>query len=307
MQCGHDSCRHWWWGKGKYSWCSVLWDRPVICVLSLPETKENWGSYLKPPNFIPLQDAVTELRKLRPAKKMVTENHVVNVYGTGFTPAKMAAKIAEINAEALLVVRWGRLEVKKRMVIAMTRVGLKVGDRMARKFEDIKSSLRDNASEENIARIYEICYGDYEGKENKKWSGDLEVKYMRENLLRYGCDPKNGRNKGGIELCITKAKGDMVAKVWDKTTLVLSLKNTKSLPVKWEEQKRLVKEKKEKPARREIGEFYVKKKVCGRLTGIVPYLTSGFKKLCISLSIDLYREREYGSYCTKGWERSLSI
>jgi hypothetical protein len=29
----------------------------------------------------------------------------VNVYGTGFTPAKMAAKIEEINAEVLLVVR----------------------------------------------------------------------------------------------------------------------------------------------------------------------------------------------------------
>jgi hypothetical protein len=29
-------------------------------------------------------------------------------------------------------------------------------------------------------------------EKNKKWSGDLEVKYMQENLLR----PKNGRNKG---------------------------------------------------------------------------------------------------------------
>lgn len=232
-----------------------------MCVSFLPETKLVWNTFLKHPNFIPLQDAVTELKKLRPSKKSVTETHVINVYGTGFTPAEMKARIDEINEESLEVVKWGRLEVKKRMVIAMTQVGLKVGDKTARVFEDIKASLREDSSNGNIAKIYEICYGNYEGKEEKMWSRTMEIKYMRDHNLKYDHEPKNLRDKGGIEQCITKAKGDMVAKVMDKTSIVLSLKNTKGLPERWEEKRKLVKAKQQLATRREVGEFYVKKKV----------------------------------------------
>jgi hypothetical protein len=46
--------------------------------------------------------------------------------------------------------------------------------------------------------------------------------------------PKNLRDKGGIEICITKAKADMIKKVWgnksDATNLVLSLKGETGLP-----------------------------------------------------------------------------
>ena len=122
--------------------------------------------------------------------------------------------IMEINRESLKAVVWGRMQVKQKMMFAMARVGLKVRNQNAKKFADIKDSLRDDTSNANIARIYEICYGDYEGEEAKWWSSSLEDKYMREMHLEYRCKPKNLRDKGGIEMCITKAKVDMVSKVW---------------------------------------------------------------------------------------------
>ena len=56
---------------------------------------------------------------------------------------------------------------------------------------------------------------------------------MLAQSLEYPCEATNMRDKGGIEKCITKAKGDMVEKVWGKnggTRLVLSLKGEKDLP-----------------------------------------------------------------------------
>ena len=55
---------------------------------------------------------------------------------------------------------------------------------------------------------------------------------MLEQSLEYPVEAKNMRDKGGIEKCITKAKGDMVEKVWGKggTRLVLSLKGERNLP-----------------------------------------------------------------------------
>jgi hypothetical protein len=126
MQCGHDCCRHWWWSGGLFSWSSVNWDKPVSCVISQPETQPNWNSVIKPPNFIPLQNSRLQLKKLLPYKAKVKNNHVVNVYGTGFSPKQMTDMIDEINEQSLAVVKWGRKQVMQKMMFAMTRVGLKV-------------------------------------------------------------------------------------------------------------------------------------------------------------------------------------
>ena len=75
--------------------------------------------------------------------------------------------------------------------------------------------------------------GTTEGEEAKWWSSSLEGKYMPEMHLEYRCKPKHLRDKGGIEMCITKAKVDMISKVWGKsneTSLVLSLKGETGLP-----------------------------------------------------------------------------
>ena len=57
---------------------------------------------------------------------------------------------------------------------------------------------------------------------------------MQERMhLEFMCKPKNLRDKGEIEMCITKAKEDMISKVWGKssgTSLVLSLKGETGLP-----------------------------------------------------------------------------
>jgi hypothetical protein len=82
---------------------------------------------------------------------------VVNVCGTGLTPTERTAKTEEINKESLAAVEWGREQVKQRMMFAMTRVGLKVGNRHTKRFCDIKNSLREDSSNRNMARIYETC------------------------------------------------------------------------------------------------------------------------------------------------------
>jgi hypothetical protein len=252
----------------------VDWDKPVVCVIHDPVTQPAWNYVIKPPNFIPYQNAEMPKKKLMPYRRRVTMDHVVNVYGTGLTATQRTAIIEEINKESLAAVEWGRDQVKQRMMFAMTRVGLKVGDRHARNFSDIKNSLRQDSSNPNIARIFEICYGDYEGPDKQNWSSNLEKKYMREMRLQYVSDPANlrdnggMRDKGGIEMCITKAKVDMMNKVWCKKagiTITLSLKGETRLPAEMiEEMKRekmMVERKEGKAHRRTLGEFYVKMKV----------------------------------------------
>ncbi len=239
------------------------------CVISKPETQPTWNSVIKPPNFMPLQNAVLELKKLMPCRKRVNNDHVVNVCGTGLTPAARTTVIQEIHQESLAAVQWGRTQVMQRMMFAMTRVGLKVGNRNAKAFADIKDSLREDTSDSNIARICEMCCGDYEGEEAKRWSSILEDKCMRDNRLEHKCEPKNLRDKGGIEMCITKAKVDMINKVWSKkdgTSLVLSLKGETGLPAEMaadREREKMMIEKNEggKAHRRQTGEFHLKKRV----------------------------------------------
>ena len=199
-----------------------------------------------------------------PYRKRVNLDHVVNVYGTGLTATARADMIEEINKESLAAVNWGRTQVKQKMMFEMTRVGLKVGDRNAKLFTDIKDSLQADTSDSNIARIYEICYGDYEGEEAQKWSSSLEDKYMRDMRLEYKYKPNNLRDKGGIEMCITKAKVDMINKVWSKkggTSLVLSLKGETGLPPEMVANRMIEKNEGGKVHRRQKGEFYLKKKV----------------------------------------------
>lgn len=278
-----------------------------MCVLSKPITKTTWDSFLKPPNFVPFQNAVVELKKLMPYRARVGSAHVVNLYGTGLTETQRADMIKEINRESLAAVEWGRVQVKKKMMYAMARVGLKVEGRHAKKFTDIKDSLRHDTSDANIARIYEICYGDYEGEEAKGWSSSLENKYMREMCLEYRCKPNSLRDKGGIEMCITKAKVDTVSKVWgtkDGTSLVLSLKGENGLPPKMIEDrkkaKELIQKREAKAPRRRNGEFYLKKKVrqqAGRKC------LMGLRVLSHRLLSSKCRARGggYGGCCTRDW------
>jgi hypothetical protein len=110
--------------------------------------------------------------------------------------------------------KWGRNQVKQKMMFAMARVGLKVGVREAKIFSDVRDSLREDTGDANIARICEICCGDHEGEEAKRWSSSLEDKHMRETRLEHRCEPKNLRDKGGIEMRITKAKADIVESLY---------------------------------------------------------------------------------------------
>jgi hypothetical protein len=108
----------------------------------------------------------------------------------------------------------------------------------------------------------------YEGPEKQNWSSNLEKKHMWEMRLQCVISPANLRDKGGIEMCITKAKVDMMDKVWCKkagATVALSLKGETRLPAEMiEERKRekmMIEKKESKAHRRALGEFYVKMKV----------------------------------------------
>jgi PleD family two-component response regulator len=112
-----------------------------------------------------------------------------------------------------------------------------------------------------------MCYRDYEGEKAKRWSSNLEAKHTREMRLECRTHPSNLRDKGRIEMCMTKAKVDMVNKVWCKkagASVTLSLKGETSLPAKMtEERKRdkmMIKRNEGKAHRHRIGEFCAKKK-----------------------------------------------
>ena len=118
-----------------------------------PETKPAWNSFLKNPDFIPLQNAALELKKLTPVKNKVNIEHLVTVYGTALTATQKVGMIGEINKQSLKVVTWGRLQVQKQMVYAMTRVGLKVNGRHAKTLCDMKNSLWEDIRDANLLAI----------------------------------------------------------------------------------------------------------------------------------------------------------
>lgn len=233
MQCGHDCCRHWWAVEGRYSWFSRHWDSPVTCVYcvacALP-----WPTALFPTQFVPHQCAQVYLKRLNPDIKGHTVNHVMRSLGDlarGYTDEQIQQEIVDLNLEVKAVIGWGKEQVEKKMLTTAARLKMKVGDRPVDTMADLKASWRDDGSNENIGKIYEVCYGDYEGKSNKQWSRTLEIEYMAENYLEYVGEEPNLRRKGGYEQCITKAKGIMVRQVVERSKnthnvkIALSLKN----------------------------------------------------------------------------------
>ena len=178
----------------------------MLRALSQPETKPTWDSFLKPPNFMPLQSATLELKKLVPRRRRVNNDHAVNVLGRGLTAIERADVITETNSESLKAAMWGRMQAKQRVMSAMARVGLKVGSWNAKKFADIKDSWQaDDTSDANIGRIHEICCDDHKGEEAKRWSSSLEKKGVHETRLEHRCKPKNLKCVTRVELkCATR-------------------------------------------------------------------------------------------------------
>jgi hypothetical protein len=256
MQCGHDRCRLWWASQGRFLWNSKHSDSPVDCVFSCLASASDFGPASYPPSFVPHQPAKVHLKTICPDKKKHTREHVLIVMGDAsrqVTDEDITRKVEELNHEADKVVAWGTGEVKKRMLIAAARVNLKIKGRPVDTFEDLKTSWKDDGSDINIGKIYEICHGDYEGKRNQQWSRALEMEYMRQQNIEYEMEPSL-REKGGYEMCITHAKGGAVRQIMARSEnthngkIVLSLKGAE-MPASG------------KLRRREEGDFYYKKNV----------------------------------------------
>jgi hypothetical protein len=265
MQCGHDGCRHWWASQGRYLWCGDQCDSPVPCVFSCTSVVPLPLSWCLP-NFVPLQPAITHLKKLNPDKRKITHEHVLKSLGDKgriLDGVQVTAKIAEFQVEALQVIQWGAMEVRKRMLIAAARLDLKFDGKPVDSFEELKKSWEHDRGEMTTKNFYEICHGDYEGKKNQHWSREWEMKCMRDKNIACDTEPKL-REKGGYEQCITCAKGNVVRLIMARSNkthqgkTVLSLKSSKVL-TELPQQK-----KKEKPERRKQGEFFFKKNVSGR-------------------------------------------
>jgi hypothetical protein len=200
---------------------------------------------------------------------MITHEHVLKSLGDAgrrLDRVQVTAKIAEFQLEALQVSQWGAVEVKKRMLLAAARLNLKFNGKPVDSFEELKKSWEHDGGKLNTGNFYEICHGDYEGKNNQHWSRELEMEYMRDKNIVYDTEPKL-REKGGYEQCITYAKGNVVRLVMARSNkthhgkIVLSLKNSKILTDLGQEMK------KNKPERRKEGEFFFKKNVSGRSSG----------------------------------------
>jgi hypothetical protein len=243
-------------------WCNGMrLDSPVVCVLSTAANVHLPPSCY-PPGFLPLQFATVYLRKLNPPKGgKVTREHVLFSLGEGgrsLTEEELTAKIQAFKDEAGEVVAWGQEEVKKRMLQEAARLNVKVGLRAVNTFNDLKASWKTNGDDDNIGKFYSICHGDYEGKENQQWSRELEIKYMNQQSIQCDRDPSL-REKGGIEVCITQAKGNMVRQLITQSkrthggSIVLSMKNTGSKGAGGGEDG--------KQERRKDGDFFFKRNV----------------------------------------------
>jgi hypothetical protein len=167
-------------------------------------------------------------------------------------------RIKESNEESLPAVIF-----KQTMIIAMkleTRLqkSLLMSRTVCRKTTVMQTLLESTRSATEITG----------GGKAKSWSSKLENKHMREMRLEHRCKPNNLCDKGGIKMCITKAKLDMISKVWGTssgTSLVLSLKGEKGLTPKMtadkKREKALTDRKDAKTQPRQKSEFCLKTKV----------------------------------------------
>ena len=235
---------------------------PVACVMSSTSITHLPLSWF-PTNFIPQQPASVYLKKLNPDKNTITIDHVRKSLGNAgweLTEEQTQAKIWEFQAEATVVIKWGKEQIQKRMMSAAARLNLKLDGVRVATFEDLKKCWEIDGNPKNVGKFFMICHGDYEGKQNQHWSRELEIEYMRAQKIEYDVEPRK-RGKGGYEQCITHAKGDVVKTIMKRSnkshqgTIVLSLKNTKELGDS------TIYKKNEKPVRRKEGEFYYKKNV----------------------------------------------
>jgi len=243
-------------------WSGTELYSPVTCLLSTNSTL-HLPSNCYPPDFVPLQPAVVYLKKLNPDRRIITHEHVLRSLGDdarGLTAVQTVSMIAVFQNEALAVIRWGGEQVKIRMMKAAARVGLTVSGRSVDSFDDLKLSWLEDGGKTNVGKLYAICHGDYEGKKNILWSRQLEIEYMAEKNIVYDKEPSL-REKGGYELCISHAKGNMVRQIMNKSNashggkIVLSLKNNKDLPAGAKDKSGPV------TKRREEGEFFYRKDV----------------------------------------------
>ncbi len=136
-------------------------------------------------------------------------DHVMMNYGFELLgPESIERMKKQLDQESIDVRSWASDQLRTRMLNKALSLNMQYRGQRINKHKDIKSSWKEDPSDENAAKMYEVMFGDYENK-NAAWSRTMERQYMESRDIEYLPDAlavNERTQKGCYEKIITKSK-----------------------------------------------------------------------------------------------------
>jgi hypothetical protein len=147
--------------------------------------------------------------------KKHTEANLIEIHGNSraskFTVEQVKDELAKLNLERKNCLSWAKAALKKRMLKTAIEVKMKLQGKTVKRFNDIGKSWAQDGSVHNARLLFQVLFGNFEGRCNNGWSVELEQEYMNNNNLEYPpLKETEEEMKGCYERVITHSKGKVV-------------------------------------------------------------------------------------------------
>jgi hypothetical protein len=147
--------------------------------------------------------------------KKHTVANLIEIHGNSraskFTPEQVNEELAKLNLERKNCLSWAKAALKKRMLKTAIEMKMQVQGKTVKRFNDIGKSWAEDGSVLNARLLFQVLFGDFEGRSNHGWSLELEQEYMNNNHLEYlPLNEKEEEVKGCYERVVTHSKGKVV-------------------------------------------------------------------------------------------------
>jgi hypothetical protein len=275
FRCGRPPWQHWTDYQNRVA-CFYPFKTTAVCLLpylwTTPANKNVFGStqsihhYRCPPQV--------KRRRLKDTRNHTRDDVLMN-YGHSYSNLSAGAIkdiCSSLDKERQEIRTWATNEIKKRMLETARVCGMVFGrdKTTVLQFNDIYTSWTEDSSDANARKMYQVLYGDYEGK-NAHWSKILERKFMETFDRQYIVENDEAENSkiGCYEKQITGSKTTQVKllnRADAKEKRGKSIQMSKPGPdARMSNQGR---RNENASTRRKTGDFYVKNLVtvsCGRV------------------------------------------
>ena len=197
-------------------------------------------------------------QRLREAGNHVWKDVYENYPGVFEDDKDLDAMAKMLDKERKDVRSWANNKLQHEMLARAMNLSVKLDGKRVNRFSDIRKSWKEDGSDENARRMYQIMFGDYEGS-SASWSQEWEKEYMSKLDRKYIEDPANSeedKNNGCYRTQITSCKGAQVKNI----TRDVDWKLVMACPKEY---------KGTRTGRRKRGDFYLTNSVSTVAAGVI--------------------------------------